>query len=124
MKRSILMIGLITVVTFSAGVSATTLIANNVDAGAKQTLLTVAPKKKFKLLSLSISAEACGAIDRPYYKQRIYKSGIPITSNLSTGHAGSYYLMFNPPIVFNAGDTLEVENGNDECTTSWFIQGR
>lgn len=81
--------------------------------------------------------------DTSVHHQRILKSGVPITSDLSVPAGGSFQVVFNPPVVMGDRDTISVQNGSDNspkpmsdtlinstgtqatsCTTNFLLQGQ
>ena len=103
------------------------LIQNDLAAGGKATLLTVAAGKKFKLSSAVFSSGLCnGGLFSPMYRLRILRNNTAVTSNISLGSGESLALAFAPELVFNAGQSVAVQNLDNSsfsCLANFMLQG-
>jgi hypothetical protein len=106
-------------------VSAAVGIANSVPPFTTQNIYIVPERTTVSLNSAVFSQGDCTQIGVfSVHHQRILKSGNPITADITIPPGGSFQLIFNPPIVFQARDIISVENGDFNCTSNFLLQGQ
>lgn len=116
----------------SLDANATVLIKNGVQPNTTSIIYTVPAGKTFTLQSATFSQGQCvmgaTAVDTAVHRQKILKSNIAITSDITVPAGASFQLVFNPPIVYTAGQKVSVQNGNVDnsisCTSNFLLQGK
>lgn len=110
-------------IALSRQADADVLIANDVPFGTTQIVSTVRPKTTFHLAGAVFTGGICNGFGVALSRQRILRSGQPVTGFISTGITASVQIEFNPPILFRGGTTIEAQNGDSACASSFTLLG-
>lgn len=93
------------------------LISNTVPNLTTRTLATVPAGQVFLLDSVLVTTN----VNTPTCCQRVYRSGTAVTSFVSVQARDTVQLEFDPPIRYQAGQTVQVRNGASAGGTSWTL---
>lgn len=102
-------------------VFAESLSAANVANLATATLLTVPVGQKFMANSMVVAnGNASTTIS---CCARLFRSGTAVTGFVTVSGGDTVQIQFNPPIVFDAGDTVRVRNGASSGVLHFTVLG-
>ena len=125
-RRQLFRLALVAAAAMPIHVGALVLMTNDLPPNTTKSLLKVSAGKVFKLNSAVISVAGCATSVGVIYRQRILKSGKPITADLSIGVGHSFQITFDPAITYAAGNVLAVQNADNSgytCSMNFTIQG-
>lgn len=100
-------------------VIAETFISNSVPNLTTRTVFTVPAGQEFQLTSVIIATNGTTST----CCQRIFRNGSPQTGFISVQGQSTIQIVFDPAIVFQAGQTVQVRNGASSGPTSWTLNG-
>jgi hypothetical protein len=96
-----------------------TLVANSVPNLTTVTVLTVPVGSTFSLRSVILAKNDPTVAS----SQRIFRSGAPVTGFMNAPSDTSVQINFDPPIVYTAGQQVQVRNGASSGPVSFTLVG-